>query len=76
MKYFRTKNEIVRCKSSGNLYPFWWRYSPAHALSTTTSSSTLWHHRLRHLSRQALSHLASSFSFPFNTSTTHLCHAC
>ena len=78
MKDFRTKNEIVRCNSSGDLYPFWWPSSPAHALSTTTSSSTLWHRRLGHLSSQALSHLASVFSFPCNKNAIddHLCHAC
>ena len=50
VKDLRTKNEIVRCNSSGDLYPFWWPSSAAHALSTTTSSSTLWHRRLGHLS--------------------------
>ena len=79
VKDFRTKNVIVRCNSLGDLYPFWWPPpSPAHALSTTTSSSTLWHRRLGHLSSQALSHLASAFSFPCNKNAAddHLCHAC
>jgi hypothetical protein len=73
----QTKTEIARCNSSGDLYPFWWPSSPAHALSTTASSSTLWHHRLGHLSSQALSHLARVFSFPCNKNNTddHLCHA-
>jgi hypothetical protein len=63
VKDLRTKNEIVRCNSSGDLYPFWWLSSPALALSTTMSSSTLWNHHLGHLSSQALSHLAGAFCF-------------
>jgi histone deacetylase 1/2 len=78
VKDFQTKNMIARCNSDGDLYPFQWPSSTAHAFFVTASPSTLWHRRLGHLSNQALSHLASAFHIPCNkvSPSYSLCHAC
>jgi hypothetical protein len=78
VKDLRTRNVILRYNSHGDLYPFPSTSTAAHALSATTSPSTLWHRRLGHLSKQALSHLARAFSIPCNqySSSESICHAC
>lgn len=60
VKDLQTRREIIRCNSSGDLYPLCWPPPTPSAHVTTTHSLTLWHRRLGHLSRQALSHLASA----------------
>ena len=82
VKDLQTRDEIVRCNSSGPLYPL--RLPPAHSLVAKTASP-LWHRRLGHPGHEALSKLASSIScqiedysdlcharLPFHTSVSHV----
>lgn len=59
-----TRNVIVRCNSIGELYSL--NPPPAYVLMATTTSPTLWHRCLGHLSVEALSNLASCFKFSCN----------
>ena len=77
MKDLQTRNVIVRCNSSGPLYPLLLSVVRPLALTATVPSSTLWHRRLGHLGREALSSLVSSCAITCNKSDVeHLCHAC
>ena len=72
VKDLQTRDEIVRCNSSGPLYPL--RLPPAHSL-VAKSASPLWHRRLGHPGHEALSKLASSISCQIED-CSDLCHAC
>ena len=69
VKDMATRNEIVRCNSSGRLYSF---HVPPCALLAATTPSILWHRHLGYLGVEALSHLV-----PCNKRELEpLCHAC
>ncbi|RLM74346.1 uncharacterized protein C2845_PM15G17920 [Panicum miliaceum] len=78
VKDLHTRNVIARCNSSGDLYPF---YAPSNS-STSTSAfiaapTSLWHRRLGHLGRDAMSKLISSSVISCNKDDTdRICHAC
>jgi len=73
VKDLPTRSEIVRCDSSGPLYPL---HLPASAL-LASSPSSLWHQRLGHPGSEALSKLAISSVIKCNATTIDgLCHAC
>jgi len=72
VKVLPSRTEIVRCNSSGPLYPL--RLPPAHSL-VAQDSSPLWHRRLGHPGHEALSKLASSTSRHISD-CSDLCHAC
>jgi hypothetical protein len=77
VKDLKTQNVIVRCNSSGPLYPLLSSVFRPLALTGGVSSSTLWHRRLGHLGHEALSSLGSSCAITCNKSNSeHLCHAC
>jgi hypothetical protein len=58
VKDLQTRNVIARCNSSGDLYPF---YTPSTSTSAFLAAPTsLWHQRLGHLGREALTKLISS----------------
>uniref|UniRef100_A0A453Q3J2 GAG-pre-integrase domain-containing protein n=1 Tax=Aegilops tauschii subsp. strangulata TaxID=200361 RepID=A0A453Q3J2_AEGTS len=71
----RTGTVVLRCNSSGDLYPL---HSSAAASPTAFVAVTadLWHERLGHPGRAALSHVLDSFDFHCNKATSHTCHAC
>jgi hypothetical protein len=72
VKDLPTRREIIRCDSSGPLYPLRLPASALHA-----SSSSLWHQRLGHPGHATLSHLAQSSAISCNkSSSTSICHAC
>jgi histone deacetylase 1/2 len=75
VKDLETKNVIARCNSSGDLYP---SFPPATSTSAFLAAPTsLWHRRLGHLGREALSKLVSSSVISCNKDDSdHLCHAC
>jgi hypothetical protein len=76
VKDFRTKNTIIRCNSSGLLYPLLSSVFHLLALAAGTSS-TLWHRRLGHIGHDALSRLVTSSAIPCNKiELESLCHAC
>jgi hypothetical protein len=75
VKDLQTRKVIARCNSSGNLYPFFPPATSATALLAAPTS--LWHRRLGHLGREALSKLVSSSVISCNKDDSHhLCHAC
>jgi hypothetical protein len=61
VKDLQTRNVIARCNSSGDLYPFFQPATSATALLAAPTS--LWHRRLGHVGREALSKLLSSSVF-------------
>ena len=73
VKDLLSRNVIVRCNSSGLLYPL--RLSAVHSL-VAASQSSLWHRRLGHLGREVLSTLASSGLPDCRHDHSSLCHAC
>jgi hypothetical protein len=74
VKDLLTRNVIVRCNSSGSLYPL---RLPSTAQSLVAgSASSLWHHRLGHPSHEALSKLASVIPSCTSDASSTLCHAC
>ena len=78
VKDLQTRSVIARCNSTGDLYPFFPApSSTTAALTTATSSTSLWHRRLGHLGHAALSQLISSNVISCNKhNTDHVCHAC
>ena len=72
VKDLQTQDEIVRCNSSGPLYPLC--LPPAHSL-VAKAASPLWHRHLGHPGHEALSKLASSISCQIED-CLDLCHAC
>jgi len=75
VKDLQTRNVIARCNSSGDLYPF---FPPATSTSALIAAPTsLWHRRLGHLGREALSKLIRSSVISCNKDDLHhICHAC
>ena len=74
VKDLLSRKEIVRCDSSGPLYPLRLSASTFHA----AVSPSLWHQRLGHPGREVMSKLAhiSGISCNKNATTDTLCHAC
>jgi hypothetical protein len=75
IKDLRTRTVLLRCDSSGELYPFRSSSTIHHSLAVDTSS-VLWHARLGHLSNGSLSTFLRSFPFSCSRLDNHLCHAC
>jgi hypothetical protein len=74
VKDLHTRNMIVRCNSTGNLYPLCLPQQPSsHALHVGATPFTLWHHRLGYLGFEALSTLVPSYN---KSELDTLCHAC
>ena len=74
VKDLGTRNVIVRCNSSGPLYPL---HLPAAATALAAgSTSTLWHRRLGHPGHEALTKLASMLPSCNKDISSSLCHAC
>ena len=72
MKALPSRTEIVRCNSSGPLYPL--RLPPARSF-VVKASSPLWHRRLGHPGHKVLSKVASTVPF-CNKELSSICHAC
>ncbi|GJY43537.1 ribonuclease H-like domain-containing protein [Tanacetum coccineum] len=76
VKDFLTRHILLRCDSSGDLYPVTKpSSSPAAFVST---SSTTWHQRLGHPGDEVLRSLSSRHLISCNktASSSHICHAC
>jgi hypothetical protein len=71
VKVLPSRREIVRCDSSGPLYPL--HLPPAHSL-VAQASSPLWHRCLGHPGHEALSKLASSVSCPIQIAPSCVMH--
>jgi histone deacetylase 1/2 len=77
VKDLATRNVIVRCNSSGELYSFQPPTTHPRTFAAITSPPVLWHRRLSHLGHESLSHLAPSLHSACNKSELEtLCHAC
>lgn len=75
VKDLHTRHVIVRCNSLGDLYPFY--LPPTSASAFISALTSLWHHRLGHLGREALSKLLSfSVISCHKYDINHICHAC
>ncbi|GJV95120.1 ribonuclease H-like domain-containing protein [Tanacetum coccineum] len=75
MKDFLTRHILLRCDSSGDLYPIT-KPSIVPAAFLSTSSST-WHQRLGHPGDEVLHSLVSrQFISCYKEKSSHICHAC
>ena len=54
IKDLHTRAEMLRCESTGDLYPL---RLPHHQALTASSEVSLWHQRLGHLGHPVLSHI-------------------
>jgi hypothetical protein len=78
VKDLQTRNVIIKCNSSGQLYPLFpsAHTSPPQAFLVDAQSSTIWHHHLGHLGDEFFSTLAHSSAIICNKfDHTTLCHA-
>jgi hypothetical protein len=71
VKDLATKEVLLRCSSSDDLYPIFAPASPHQALPALSITMDLWHCRLGHPGVS----LVFNKSFPCNN-VDHLCHAC
>nr|GFB35406.1 ribonuclease H-like domain-containing protein [Tanacetum cinerariifolium] len=75
VKDFWTRHILLRCDSSGDLYPVTKPSTIPTALLSTSSST--WHQRLGHPGDEVLRSLASRQFISCNKEkTSHVCHAC
>jgi hypothetical protein len=74
VKDLHTRIVILRCNSSGLLYPIC--HSPPAEALTTTATCTLRHCRLGHPGHHTMTHLHRSKTISYNKEGSHLCHAC
>ncbi|GJX24324.1 ribonuclease H-like domain-containing protein [Tanacetum coccineum] len=75
MKDFLTRHILLRCDSSGDLYPVTQPSSLPSALMSLGSST--WHQRLGHLGNEVLRSLVSCNFISCNKDTSHdICYAC
>ncbi|GKA34065.1 retrotransposon protein, putative, unclassified [Tanacetum coccineum] len=75
VKDFLTRHILLRCDSSGDLYPI---TKPSHIPSALLSvSPNMWHQRLGHPSAKVLRSLISRNVISCNKEkSSHICHAC
>jgi transposase InsO family protein len=71
-----TGTVLLRCDSSGELYPLRPSTTALHHSLTADTSSALWHARLGHLSNNSLTTLLRNFPFSCSNIDDHACHAC
>jgi hypothetical protein len=76
VKDLQTGTVLLRCDSSGELYPLRATADTQHHSLVVTTSSKLWHARLGHLSDSSLTRLLRSFPFTCTRLDDHSCHAC
>ena len=69
-----TRTVMLRCESSGELYPL--RQPRNLALSASAETVDLWHQHLGHPGSHSLVQVLRSFDFRCNKSAAHVCHSC
>ncbi|GJT79051.1 ribonuclease H-like domain-containing protein [Tanacetum coccineum] len=75
VKDYLTRHILLRCDSSGDLYPVTQPSTPPIAFLSTSAST--WHQRLGHPGDQVLRSLVSSRFISCNKEkSSHICHAC
>lgn len=78
IKDLRTKTTLLRCDSSGELYPLRSTsraYDSSHGLHATHDTA-LWHSRLGHSGDDSLHRILRSFGYSCSKSDKHTRHAC
>lgn len=75
IKVPRKKMEIPRCNSQGDLYPLCSNDFAASTQAFQIVTNDLWHQRLGHPSREALTRALQSYDVSCNKATS-TCHAC
>ena len=79
IKDLRTRMALLRCDSSGELYPLRQASAtvpPSSSALLASHASTLWHARLGHPGHDALQQLSRSIGFHCSKSSPHTCDAC
>ncbi|GJY62274.1 ribonuclease H-like domain-containing protein [Tanacetum coccineum] len=77
VKDYQTRRLLLRCDSTGDLYPVTQQPSTTSTFALLTLSPTTWHRRLGHPSDDVLRRLESSHFISCNKSKlSALCHAC
>ncbi|GJT52593.1 ribonuclease H-like domain-containing protein [Tanacetum coccineum] len=72
---YHTRQTLLRCDSTGDLYPL---HVAASAIALLTNNHSLWHQRLGHPGDAVIQTLSSPglVSYNKNKNTQHLCRAC
>ena len=73
IKDLPTKVEMLRCESSGDLYPL---RPPRHQALHMSSVMSLWHQRLGHPGHPVTSQILHNFAFRCNKTDAHSCTSC
>jgi histone deacetylase 1/2 len=73
IKDLPTREEMLRCESSGDLYPL---RLPQHQALTASSATSLWHQRLGHPGHPVTAQVLQTFPFHCNKSDAHSCSSC
>jgi len=73
IKDLPSREEMLRCESSGDLYPL---RIPRHQALTASSTASLWHQRLGHPRHPVNSQVLQTFSFSCNKIDGHSCSSC
>ncbi|GJR75218.1 ribonuclease H-like domain-containing protein [Tanacetum coccineum] len=77
VKDYQTRRLLLRCDSTGDLYPVTQQPSSTTTFALLSLSPTTWHRRLGHPSEDVLRRLESSHFISYNkTKLPALCHAC
>ncbi|GJX08881.1 ribonuclease H-like domain-containing protein [Tanacetum coccineum] len=77
VKDYQTRRLLLRCDSTGDLYPVTQQPSSTTTFALLSLSPTTWHRRLGHPSEDVLRRLESSRFISYNkTKLPALCHAC
>ncbi|GKB39822.1 ribonuclease H-like domain-containing protein [Tanacetum coccineum] len=70
---YHTRQTLLRCDSTGDLYPL---HVAASAFSLLTNNHSLWHQRLGHPGDAVIQTLSSRGLVSYNKNNQHLCRAC
>lgn len=76
VKDYKTRTPILRCNSSGDLYPLVLGSGSSQPSAFAAISSQLWHQRLGHPGQSPLHSLKNSCSIDFNKSMDNVCRSC
>ncbi|GKA85644.1 ribonuclease H-like domain-containing protein [Tanacetum coccineum] len=70
---YHTRQTLLRCDSTGDLYPL---HVVASAFTLLTNNHSLWHQRLGHPGDAVIQTLSSRGLVSYNKNAQHLCRAC
>lgn len=76
VKDYKTRTPILRCNSSGDLYPLVLGSGSSQPSAFAAISSQIWHQRLGHPGQSPLHSLRNSGSIDYNKSMNNVCESC